>query len=157
MKEILTVVMAFSIVIAMMLLQILLSNARAFWLGWLIPGALLGTALYLYLRVQVPVSLGGMLLFTVPFLWCLEEWYRNRKRRLVEAEREINKRKSKRFVIKTWMAVLLTLIMTFLGISLGRVLDWWFGEISWSYIPLTAVIFAIVTMGALLMDTVKKK
>ena len=79
MKEILTVVMAFSIVIAMMLLQILLSNARAFWLGWLIPGALLGTALYLYLRVQVPVSLGGMLLFTVPFLWCLEEWYRNRK------------------------------------------------------------------------------
>ena len=51
----------------------------------------------------------------------------------------------------------MTLIMTFLGISLGRVLDWWFGEISWSYIPLTAVIFAIVTMGALLMDTVKKK
>jgi hypothetical protein len=43
----------------------------------------------------VELRFGSILIFLIPFIWSLEEWYRGRKKRLVETEKEITKMKAK--------------------------------------------------------------
>lgn len=91
----LLIIVVFATIVLMMAVQTNLSKLKSPAWGAVIPAVVFIAAIYIHFIIKVELSFGSVLIFLIPFIWSLEEWYRGRKKRLTETEREITKMKAK--------------------------------------------------------------
>ena len=90
----LTIITVIAIILLMAVQAVLSKLEKSFW-GVIIPLAVVVSAVYAHFIVKVELTWASVIIFVVPFVWSLEEWYRGRKKRIAEAEKEISKMKAK--------------------------------------------------------------
>lgn len=95
MSTTLLIIVVFAAIVLMMVVQTNLSKLKSPAWGAIIPTVVFIAAIYAHFIVKVELRFGSILIFLIPFIWSLEEWYRGRKKRLVETEKEITKMKAK--------------------------------------------------------------
>lgn len=82
-------------VFVLMGLQTILTRRKSPLLGIIIPALIVVTGIYFYLFRNIELNYKNIMVFAVPFVWCLIECYQGRKRRIQETEKEIQKMKAK--------------------------------------------------------------
>lgn len=79
----------------LMVIQSLLSKLEKPVFGAIIPFIILAVAIYSHFIATVEPTWVSVMVFVVPFVWSLEEWYKGRRKRIVEQEKEIQIMKAK--------------------------------------------------------------
>lgn len=82
-------------VFALMGVQTILTKRKSPFWGIIIPILIIVVGIYFYFFRNLEVSYKNVMVFVIPFIWCLIECYQGRKRRIQEAEKEIKKMKAK--------------------------------------------------------------
>lgn len=95
MSPILFAVIIFAVIVILAAVQSIISKLKSPWLGVIIPVVVLLAAVYTHFYIKVELTAGSVLVFAIPFVWTLEEWYRGRKLRNMSMEKEIAKMRAK--------------------------------------------------------------
>lgn len=95
MTEPILYIIVFSTIVLLMIIQTFLSKLKNPVLGAIVPFFVLVVAFYTYFIAKVEFRFKNVLIFIIPLIWSFEQWYRGRKARLEEAEKEVIKMKAK--------------------------------------------------------------
>lgn len=58
---------------------------------------------------------------------------------------------------KVLLAIVTSLVMGFIGMVIGVLLDEYFGGASFAFTPVISIIFVIITMGAFIIHSIESK
>ena len=75
--------------------QTIISKMQSPYWGAIIPLGVIATAVYIHFYLKVNLTWPSVMICVIPFIWSLEEWYRGRKNRIKESEKEIIKMRAK--------------------------------------------------------------
>lgn len=95
MSPTLTAIIVFAAIIALMVIQTNISKLQSPLWGCIIPTIVVLGAVFAFLVFKIGITFGSVVTFLIPLIWSIEEFYRGRKRRTVETEKEIVKMKAR--------------------------------------------------------------
>lgn len=95
MSPTLTAIIVFAAIEVLMVIQTNISKLQSPLWGCIIPTIVVLGAVFAFLVFKLGVTFGSVATFLVPLIWSIEELYRGRKRRTVQAEKEIEKMKAR--------------------------------------------------------------